>query len=242
MLEGELMNPSFIGLPFTDGEVYTSPNINVIGLMGSDMWNFTDGTYFVFVAKGLAWYNGDTPLKAGMYGCFTTGRIRAESYTRVMIVQVLDYDGMRMFGGPVEQKGRLKYIDGCTDSLLIPPVKMGDPCLNHLHFPAGIDQTMHTHPSIRIGYVYRGLGQCITPWGIVPLIEGMMFIINPENGETHEGSAVGSHCFRTDLRTMDIIAFHPDSDFGPTDEVHPMINRTIVDGVSASSIKEIRTK
>lgn len=110
------MNPSFVALPFRDGELYTSQNINVIGLMGSDIWTFTDGTYFVFVAKGIAWINGDTPLKVGMYGCFTTGRIRAEAYTRVMIIQVLDYDGMRMFGGPVEQNGRLKYIDGCTEA------------------------------------------------------------------------------------------------------------------------------
>jgi len=41
---------------------------------------------------------------------------------------------------------------------------------------------------------------------------------------------------------MDVIAFHPDSDFGATDIDHPMINRTIVDGVSANQIEEIRTK
>lgn len=236
------MNPSFTILPFSEGELYSSKTINIIGLLGGESWNFVEGTYFVFVAKGMAWYNSDTPIKAGMYGSFTTGRIRAEGNARVLIIQAVYHDGMRMFGGPLEQKGRLKYIDGCTDSLLIPPVKLGDPCLNHLHFPAGIEQTMHTHPSIRIGYVYRGMGQCITPWERLPLIEGMVFIIHPENGLAHEGHPVGSHCFRTDLRTMDVVAFHPDSDYGPTDEVHPMINRTFVDGVSASTIKEIRTK
>jgi hypothetical protein len=41
---------------------------------------------------------------------------------------------------------------------------------------------------------------------------------------------------------MDVIAFHPDSDFGPEDENHPMINRTIVNGVSANAIDEIKTK
>ena len=37
------------------------------------------------------------------------------------------------------------------------------------------------------------------------------------------------HAFRTDLsrEPMDIIAFHPDSDWGPTDQAHPMINRTL---------------
>jgi len=27
---------------------------------------------------------------------------------------------------------------------------------------------------------------------------------------------------------MDIIAYHPDSDFGPTDIDHPMLNRTYI--------------
>jgi len=236
------MNPSFISIPFINGDLYTSESVNVYGLTSMDGMEFSDGTYFVFVTRGLVWYNSDTPLKSGMYGCFTTGHIRAEANGRAVIIQATDYDGMRMFGGPIERFGRLKYIDGCTDSLLIPPVKKGDPCLNHLHFPPGIKQTMHTHPSIRIGVVYRGEGMCVTPWGMIPLIEGMVFIINPENGKMHEGSAVGSHCFSTDIRTMDVVAFHPDSDYGPTDEVHPMINKTIIDGVSASKLKEIQTK
>ena len=37
------------------------------------------------------------------------------------------------------------------------------------------------------------------------------------------------HSFRTTSDIMDIIAFHPDSDTGPTDENHPMINRTYID-------------
>jgi hypothetical protein len=41
---------------------------------------------------------------------------------------------------------------------------------------------------------------------------------------------------------MAVIAYHPDSDFGPTHEVRPMMNRTIVDDVSACLIEEIRTR
>ena len=40
---------------------------------------------------------------------------------------------------------------------------------------------------------------------------------------------------------MDVIAYHPDSDTGPTHDDQPMIKRTIVDGVSAADIDEIRT-
>lgn len=140
---------------------------------------------------------------------------------------------MNMVGGPVEDKGRLKYIDGCTDSLLIPPVKKGDPCLNSLHFPEGIDQTMHTHPSMRVGMVSKGDGVCITPEKETPLYTGQVFIIHEE----------GEHKFRTEKgQQMTVIAYHPDSDFGPEDEEHPMINRTIVGGVSAKKLDAIRTK
>mgnify|MGYP003137174999 CR=1 FL=1 len=59
--------------------------------------------------------------------------------------------------------------------------------------------------------------------------------------------ACGMHAFNTPHETgMDVIAFHPDSDFGAEDTFHPMINRTIVreDGklVSAGSVEAIRTK
>jgi hypothetical protein len=151
-------------------------------------------------------------------------------------------------GGKVEEKGRLKYIDGCTDSLLIAPVKLGDPCLNHLHFPVKIDQTQHTHPSHRIGIVAKGYGECITPFGNLELTKGMIFVIKEWDGKTYakgldgKDYPIGQHAFKTTDSTMDVIAFHPDSDFGATDEEHPMINRTIVDGKSAKYIEEIRTK
>jgi hypothetical protein len=235
------MNPSFTEIKLDNGDLWKDGDISVHGLRSGHFY-FDEGTYFAFVAKGIVWHNSDTPIKKGMYGCFTSGYLQADRDAMVLIVRHRTYNGMRMFGGPVEQVGRLKYIDGCTDSLLIPPVKLGDPCLNHLHFPTGINQTMHTHPSVRIGMVYRGHGACITPWGNERLTEGYAFIIHPENGKEHEGHPVGSHCFMTGDRTMDIIAFHPDSDFGPTDQEHPMLNRTIVDGVSAKHLTDIQTK
>jgi mannose-6-phosphate isomerase-like protein (cupin superfamily) len=140
-------------------------------------------------------------------------------------------------GGPLERAGRLKYIDGCTDSLLAAPVRRGDPCLNLLYFPAGIDQTAHTHPSDRIGMILSGRGLCVVGQGEhqrqVDLVAGMIFCIHTD----------GLHKFATPYgQEMRVIAYHPDSDFGPTDEAHPMINRTMVDGVSAASLTEIHTQ
>lgn len=159
-----------------------------------------------------------------------------------------NYRAYPMFGGPIEQTGRLKYIDGCTDSLLISPIKLGDPCLNHLHFPKDIVQTQHTHPSHRIGIVADGEGKCITPFGVLPLTKGMIFVIKEYDGiqkaEGIDGQmySAGQHSFDTEESHMDVIAFHPDSDFGATDSVHPMINRTIVGGTSASELTDIQTK
>jgi len=183
------------------------------------------------------------------------------SASRGIVVSREDWKGFTVLSGPIEREGRLKYIDGCTDSLLIPPVKMGDPCLNLLYFPPGIDQTRHTHPSDRIGMVLSGKGRCHhwdgavlefpEPGGFGPsmafprvvhdgpeatteLVPGMIFCIHTN----------GLHKFTTPHgEELRVLAYHPESDFGPTDEDHPMINRTIVEsGVSAATVAAIRTK
>lgn len=119
-----------------------------------------------------------------------------------------------------EHKGRLTYIDGCSDSLLIYPSRLGDSSLNLLYFPPKIDQSWHTHPSIRLGYVASGKG--IAHWRdekgdhTQPLLPGDSFML-PEHA---------SHRFCTDDSEMRILAFHPDGDWGPEDHNHTMRNRT----------------
>jgi quercetin dioxygenase-like cupin family protein len=99
--------------------------------------------------------------------------------------------------GRTEDRGRLAYIDGCTDTLLVPPPRKGDPCLNYLHFPKNIKQTQHLHPSIRMGVVLRGEGVAWkqNEWQH-DLTPGTMFCL-PE-GEVHS--------FKTEEESMDIIA------------------------------------
>lgn len=149
------------------------------------------------------------------------------------LVHRIDYFGLPMVGGPVEERGRLKYIDGCSDSLIISPPLKGDPCFNLLHFPAGIDQTRHTHPSIRAGLIHKGKGVCHTANSTEDLLPGKMFILYPD--AIHAFSTMGTD-------GMWLTVFHPETDFGPTHEEHPMLNRTIVDGVSAKHLDAIRTK
>jgi len=139
-----------------------------------------------------------------------------------------------MLGGPVERRGRLRYINQCSDTTLVQPVRRGDPCLNLLYFPPDIYQTAHTHPSDRIGVVVSGRGSCHVGRENfkVPLNPGTIFHIEPEC----------LHRFSTDAgEELRVIAYHPDSDCGPDDDNHAMINRTIVDGVAARNIPDIRT-
>jgi quercetin dioxygenase-like cupin family protein len=162
------------------------------------------------------------------------GSARINSTTGTgLVTSAYGYLGLNVFGGEIEERGRLRYIDGCTDTLLVPPVRKGDPCRNHLHFPKQITQTPHTHPSVRTGIVYRGEGECVLPGAHapVPLSPGNAFVIRTNT----------VHSFNTTRSEMDIIAFHPDSDTGVTDDDHPMVNRTIVNGISARSIPDIRT-
>lgn len=171
---------------------------------GKDTYIITEGSFFSLKTPFTIWSNS---LDSKMF-----------------LIKRYGFQGIDLVGKS-EKRGRLSYIDGCTDSLLIMPPRLGDPCLNYLHFPMGIDQTQHLHPSIRMGIVIDGKGEAFQKpdgkregWE-KDLVKGRMFCL--EEGEVHS--------FRTSENFMDIIAYHPDSDFGPTDTNHPMLNRTYID-------------
>ena len=70
---------------------------------------------------------GSFTLSPGM--CFSLpGAGSIGGAGRGIVAARLGYEGFFQIGGPVEAQGRLRFIDGCTDSLLIPPVLCGDPC------------------------------------------------------------------------------------------------------------------
>jgi quercetin dioxygenase-like cupin family protein len=135
---------------------------------------------------------------------------------RGLAVIVPGYRGLRQVGGPLEATGRLRYIDGCTDTLLVSPPRRGEPCVNHLHVPAATRQSEHFHPSVRIGTIARGRGTCVTGAERWPLEAGMGWVIPRER----------QHFFETTEAALDVFTWHPDTDVGPTDEDHPMVNRT----------------
>jgi hypothetical protein len=214
------------------------------GYTGRPLAVVAGGTHFGFVVEGSAQistyhagFEQTFTLIKGMYFCIP-GSVSVRGGSGI-IISSLNYDGMFSIGGPIEEKGRLLYMNGCSDSLLIPPTMKGDPCFNHLHFPSGTQQARHTHPSMRIGVVTGGKGRCVIPGSIdgtgadieIPLTPGHIFVI-PANGQ---------HSFFTDDSTLDVVAYHPDSDMGPTHDDHPMVNRTIIDGKSVIHLPELRT-
>ena len=165
------------------------------------------------------------------------GNIRFDVPTggRVMVVQRVGFDAM-IAQGTVEKTGRLRYINGCHDTILCGPIKADYPVINTLHMPNGINQTMHTHPSTRMGFVIDGGADAETPVATHSLRKGTIFFL-PANGR---------HKFRTDMDSetaLRLIAFHPESGgIGPQDENHIMLNRTVVDGKGADQHPDIQTK
>jgi mannose-6-phosphate isomerase-like protein (cupin superfamily) len=196
------------------GPIFEDDEVAAVGFTGGVI-DRSAGTTFLIVGDGTAYLNG-YPVRAGMYGC-SPGKTWVQSpRCLAMIVTAKRYTGMFAVGGPVEDVGRLRYIDGCTDTGLIHPIRLGDPCLNYLHFPPGIRQTEHHHPSHRIGLIFKGGGLCHTQAGYLPMRPGNAFVLPV--GEKHH--------FETTDESMHIIAFHPDSECGPTDESHQMLNAT----------------
>lgn len=141
--------------------------------------------------------------------------------SKLFIVVRLGYKCQTTMGW-VEKQGRLSYIDGCTDSLLIYPPRQGDPSLNLLNFPHGITQTRHLHPSIRMGCVISGEGWSDV-WDNGTIVSNQLSVGTNFCLEENE-----LHRFRTDNSSMTVIAWHPDGDWGPTDHNHTMLNRTYI--------------
>jgi mannose-6-phosphate isomerase-like protein (cupin superfamily) len=195
------------------------------------------GTHFGFVYNGhpiLQRRAGlqEYKLHPGMYfslsGAGTVGGENSSGF----VVTCPTFKGVFMIGGEIESIGRLSYINGGTDNVLIPPIMSGDPCLNALYFPPGVDQTIHTHPSYRLIIVVEGSGECETPDGIIPLQPGMTIFIPAHH----------LHKFRTQADKLTVVCFHPDSDTGFTHTNHPMLKRTMVEGISAANLPELQTK
>ncbi|MCP4520346.1 MAG: cupin domain-containing protein [Cytophagales bacterium] len=216
---------NFIPLNFTTGKIFDLSNdeypANLYAFDSTSEVTLSSpkGSFFGFVFENeihLQTTLGTFTLKEGMYFSIAEEAVITGD-GKAIIIEQKDHNAFFHIGGPIENKGRLTYIDGCTDSLLISPPVMGNPCLNLLQIPKGTFQSQHTHPSFRIGIVVKGYGTCVTPTETFPLTAGQIFVIPKD----------AYHSFTTENDDLLVVAYHPDSDFGPTHENHPMINRTV---------------
>lgn len=182
-------------------------------------WEDSTSTFFGCVAKGtieLKRPGGSFTLTQNMYFA-SPGPLELSGPGEAVVFERLGYVGLFQIGGPVESTGRLCYIDNCMTTVLAHPPRVGDPCLNLLSFPPDQLQTMHIHPSLRMGIVLAGSGASLDKNSKkTQLVPGMVFQLG-----------IGfPHCFSSGPDGLLIIAYHPDSDVGPTDQSNPMLSRT----------------
>ena len=74
-------------------------------------------------------------LRPECFGVFS-GPAVLEGDGRALVVSMDNYACPRLKGGPVEQEGRLRYVDGCSATILLSPPVKGEPCFNFMHLPA----------------------------------------------------------------------------------------------------------
>ena len=115
-------------------------------------------------------------------------------------------------------KGNLTYMDGGTNTNAINPSREGDPVVNYVWFPPGMDQTPHIHPSHRIGLCLDGTGRTDLQDHTVALQRGDLFFM----------ARTELHHFVTERDPCVLFVFAPDSETGPTDESNPLKARTYI--------------
>ena len=116
-------------------------------------------------------------------------------------------------------EGNLSYMDGGTNTTALNPGRLGLPVVNYVHFPKGMSQTLHTHPSQRIGLILKGRGTIELDGGKVALETGTVFVMDRNV----------LHNFMCDQdEDVVLFVFAPDSGTGPTDEINPLKVRTYV--------------
>lgn len=187
----------------------------------SRAFDYTPGTYYIMLQN--ASYYADNVKFEDVNAAFAVNNhftIKCGKGTAV----VVEYLGLRLLESryyvqDVLDMGNLSYMDGGTNTTAVNPGRLGDPVINYVHFPAGMEQTLHTHPSHRIGMILKGRGLVELDDSEFPLEQGSVFFMQRNV----------LHNFRCPYdEDVVLFVFAPDSGTGPTDEVNPLKIRTYV--------------
>lgn len=194
-----------------------------IGFRHSDLTK-PSGTHFIMGKNINLEMQDSSHFKSKKYSLMSlTSAYRIISCDELLMIDCMGYEGQNQWTEiEIDKPGRLSYIDGCSNTNAIAPLRNGDPCLNYLFLPEGINQTAHVHPTARIGMIASGEGKVVY-WdkgkvNELSLKEGTKFIL----------PRFMKHSFHTQDSHLSVLVFHPDSEGGPMDEVNPMYSRTYV--------------
>lgn len=115
----------------------------------------------------------------------------------------------------------LPYVNGCSTTELLPPIRKGDPTFQLLYIPPhSAEQVHHIHSTARIVYVWKGSGRSIIgqsgKYKIVDLKEGTVLLLNK----------MIPHHFETDSEELVVLPLHIFSSVGKSELDHPMFNGT----------------
>ena len=187
----------------------------------SRAFDSTKGTYYVML-QNASYYSDSIKLEdvnaaMAINNHFT---VRCGNGTAT----VIEYSGLHLLESRfyVQNKldmGNLSYMDGGTNTTAVNPGRLGDPVINYVHFPAGMQQTLHTHPSHRVGMILKGRGLVELDNSEFPLEPGDVFFM--QRNVLHNFMCP----YNEDVV---LFVFAPDSGTGPTDEVNPLKIRTYV--------------
>jgi quercetin dioxygenase-like cupin family protein len=187
----------------------------------SRAFDSTVGTYYIILQN--ASYYADTTHFEEVNAAFAVNNhftIKCSKGTAV----VIEYPGLHLLESRyfVQDKlgmGNLSYIDGGTNTTAVNPGRLGDPVVNYVHFPANMKQTLHTHPSHRVGMILKGRGLVELEDSEFPLQQGDVFFM--------QRNVLHNFMCPYDEDVV-LFVFAPDSGTGPTDEVNPLKIRTYV--------------
>jgi len=187
----------------------------------SRAFDATDGTYYIMLENSS--YYADNVKFENVNAAFVVNNhftIKCSSGTAAVIwYRGLHLLESRYYVQDVLDMGNLSYIDGGTNTTAVNPGRLGDPVINYVHFPAGMTQTLHTHPSHRVGMVLKGRGLVELDDSEFPLQPGDVFFMQRNV----------LHNFKCPYNEdVVLFVFAPDSGTGPTDEINPLKIRTYV--------------
>jgi quercetin dioxygenase-like cupin family protein len=195
--------------------------INKLEIGESRAFDSTTGTYFIML-QNSSYYCDDIKFENVNAALAVNNHFTIKCNTGT--ATVIEYPGLHLLESRyyVQNKldmGNLSYMDGGTNTTAVNPGRLGDPVINYVHFPAGMQQTLHTHPSHRIGMVLKGCGLIELDNSEFPLQTGDVFFMKRNT----------LHNFMCPYNEdVVLFVFAPDSGTGPTDEVNPLKVRTYV--------------